>query len=175
MRMQSRGCGKGSDGAQNGGGMASTSMSDGGEGVGGGCDLAELTGVGSGGWAGGKGGTTSAGGGLQGDMCMCSRSCSKGGDRAGNEGGVVDAGSGCEGVGNSCSLAALTGLGSGGCAGGNGGETRVGGLQGVTCMHLRSCNKGSDGAGNGGCYNQTACTIRCDLCLTHDPSHILMT
>ena len=58
MRMQSRGCGKGSDGAQNGGGMASTSMNDGGEGVGGGggggCDLAELTGVGSGGWAGGK-------------------------------------------------------------------------------------------------------------------------
>ena len=54
--MRSRGCNKGGGGAGNGGGVASASYRSYGEGVGGGCSLAELTGVGSDGGAGGEGG-----------------------------------------------------------------------------------------------------------------------
>ena len=45
------------------------------------------------------------------------RGCSVGGDGAGNEVGVVSAGDG-EGIGGGCDLAELTGVGSGGGAGG---------------------------------------------------------
>ena len=126
--MRLRGCSNDGDGAENGVGVAATSDRGEGEGVGGGCDLTELTGVGSGGCAGCEGGKTSTGGGSQGDMCVRSRSCTESNDRAVNGVGVTNAGDGseCGGVGDGCSL--TTGLGSGGCAGGEGGKTRVGGL-----------------------------------------------
>ena len=72
------------------------------------------------------------------------RGCSVGGDGTGNEVGVVsvsDGGDG-EGVGGGCGLAELTGVESGGGAGGEGWKDRVGGLRGVTCMRSRSCNDG---------------------------------
>ena len=78
-----------------------------GEGVGGGCDLTELTSVGL-------------------------MSCGKGGDGEGNGvgGEAVNTSdrSGGEGVGSGR---------SGGCAGGESGGTRAGGLHGVMCVHLR--------------------------------------
>ena len=70
------------------------------------------------------------------------RGHSNDGNGAGNGVGVAaasDRGEG-EGVGDGCSL--TTGLGSGGCAGGEGGKTRVGGLRGVTCVRSRSCDDG---------------------------------
>ena len=55
-------------------------------------------------------------------MGMCLRGCSVGGDGAGNEVGVVSVGnrSDGEGVGGGFNLAELTGVGSGGSAGGKG-------------------------------------------------------
>ena len=78
--------------------------------------------MGSGGCAGGEGGKLRVGWGLQGAMGMRLRGCSVGGDGAGNEVGVVSAGDGGdgEGVGGGCDLAELTGVGSGGGAGGEG-------------------------------------------------------
>ena len=76
VHMRPRGCRKGGDEVGNGGGVVSAG--DGGKGEGGGCGLAELTGVRSGGWAGGDGGRTRAGGGSRGVLCVRSQSCNGG-------------------------------------------------------------------------------------------------
>ena len=107
--------------------MVSTSTSDRGEDVGGGggCNLAELTGVlGSGGCAGGEGGRTSTGGWLRGATCKQLRGCSNDSDGAGNGVGVAAASDRGEGEGG-CDLTELTSVGS------------------------MSCSKGGDGEGNG--------------------------
>ena len=65
--------------------MTSTSNGGDGEGVGGSCRLTGLNRVGSGGWAGGEGGTTKAGRGSQGAWCVHS-CCCNGGDVSRREG-----------------------------------------------------------------------------------------